>query len=148
MVGNQHELPQIGLARTVRDSGSEIDFAVERQPAQLVPVAPVVGEALVPGPCSWWQWASRPVIRRPRTLLVGRVHAKIEDVELRQPQVLDELPRRMWGTKRLHTAKRRWNTCDCGVEVDMSVSPAKYFLEELPEHLLIHCLGAASTGLL
>src|SRR6187397_489915 len=92
VVADQYELPQIGLPRAVRDPGGEIALAVEREPAQIVPVTPVAGDALVPGSRSWWGGAFRPVVRWPLALLIGRVHAKIEDVELRQPQMLDELP--------------------------------------------------------
>src|SRR6188768_2288740 len=128
VVADQYELPQIGLPRAVRDPGGEIALAVEREPAQIVPVTPVAGDALVPGSRSWWGGAFRPVVRWPLALLIGRVHAKIEDVELRQPQMLDELPCRMRRTERLHTAKRRWKICDNGIEVDMSVSPTEHLL--------------------
>ena len=52
----------------------------------------------------------------------------------------------MRRAERLHTAKRRWNTRDGGIEVDMSVSPAEHFLQQLPEHFLIYRFGAAGTA--
>jgi hypothetical protein len=70
--------------------------------------------------------ARRPVIVRPFSLVhVIWVDAEVENVLLRNPHVLKELPRRMLEACGVHAAHRGRNPVDGLVEADVCVLPVE-----------------------
>src|SRR5437899_3468237 len=123
VVDHQHELAQIRLTRSVRDRREQVEPSIGRERFQRVPIASECGDALVPGSGVGRRVGLRPVIVRPFRLDVLRVAAELEDVELRQAQMLEELPQRVRHPLRLSTARVRRDPIDRPFEVDVGVMP-------------------------
>ena len=73
----------------------EIDRGIVGQGVERGAVAADGGDALLPGLGRRRLRVRGPVVRGPGQLLVAGVAAEVEDVVLRAPDVLDELPRRV-----------------------------------------------------
>jgi hypothetical protein len=89
VVGGQEDLAEDGLAVAVRDFGVEVDRLVAREVRQRVQVAPEIGDALAPRGVIRRCSARRPVARWELGRDMLRVARELEDVPLRDPEVLE-----------------------------------------------------------
>jgi hypothetical protein len=83
------------MARRAGDRRQQVGRGVGDEVAQRRPVAPEGGDRLLEvGRCSD-RVPCGPVVVRPGRLEVGPVPDVLEDVELREPDVLEQVPRRV-----------------------------------------------------
>src|SRR2546426_977064 len=146
VVGDEQELPEVGLAGTVRDSGEEIDRGIARELLQRIAVAPECGHAFLPGRARRRRRPGGPIIPGPRALLVCGVPTKIEYVLLGDPQVLEELPGRERDACRSGATVLGCDPFDRRVESHVGILPVEQLQHLLAERSVwIHTLCLARS---
>src|SRR5207248_2836405 len=98
------------------------------------------GDALLPRRRAGRLGRGGPVILGPRALLVGRVAAEVENVELGDPEMLEELPGREREPGRSGTLMRGTHSRDGGVEADVALFPAEELLQLGAKRLVLPVL--------
>src|SRR5687767_13072360 len=125
MVGDEQELADVRLSGAVRDLREQVDRFVDRERLECRAILAERGDRVIPRLVAWRLGRRRPVIVRPGRLLVARVAAEVEDVPLRDAQVLDELPRRMRKAADADAAVPRREPFDGLLEADVRVLPGE-----------------------
>ena len=143
VIAHQQQLAQVRLGGSVGDAGEEVG-SVFGQLLQLVPVAAERGDALVPGFRGRRGRRWRPVICGKGQLDVSGVPAEIEDVVLRPPQVLEDLPRGVGEPLGHHAADRGADAVDRRVEAGVGLIPVEELLEVRPQGRV--AIGPAGHG--
>ena len=134
VIDHQQQLAEIRLAGSMRDAREEVDVGVCGQLLQRVAIAAQRGDALLPGRFRR-RGGPRPVVRGKGQLDILGVPAEVEDVVLRAPQMLDELPRRVVEPVGDGPAEGRREALNRRVEGDVGIPP----VEELHQ-LCAQCL--------
>src|SRR5439155_23261100 len=81
----------------------------------------------------------RPVVVGPVGLGIVRIAAELENIVLRETQMLDELPRRVRQPRRPAPPQLRWQSRHRLVEADMRLLPVERLREVRTERgVLIH----------
>ena len=144
VIRNQQDGAKVGLvAFASGDIGSQI-FHVTRKCFQLLAGARERPNAFLPGRVAWRRW-SRPVVVGPfQSVGVIRVDAKVENVFLRQPDVLEQLPGRVLETGCSSTAFVDRNPVDRPVERHVCVFPIENTGEMVAKSTVTH--QAIMTG--
>src|SRR5437667_278672 len=93
VIGEDERFAQHGLSSAVRDLREQIDLRVAYQSLHLSEVALHLGGALVPGCLVGRRVAYGPVARRPVGGDVFRALRELDDIPLRDPDVLEDAPR-------------------------------------------------------
>ena len=95
MVGDEQQLPQVRLPGPMRNAREEVHILVQSQRRQRLLVLPEGRDAPGHRACRGPDRFLGPIVLRPARLGVAGVPAEVEDVALRQSQVLQELPERI-----------------------------------------------------
>ena len=119
VVSHQQYFPQQRLARTMFEPRRQIRIRVGNQFFHGLRVFLELRHAGVPSGIIWRRFGARPVVVGPRLLFVVGIAAEIENVFLRDPQVLQQLPRCVRRSRDLLAAKFRREALDRGIEIRM-----------------------------
>src|SRR5688572_1307298 len=95
MIRDQVSLSQVCLTIAMWNSFEEIQLRVEHKLFESVQVTTERGGALVPGGCRRRSRGRWPIVGGPVGRHVVRITAKLQNVVLRQPQMLQQLPGRI-----------------------------------------------------
>ena len=117
--------------------GEKIERRVGRHGLQGLAVASNLAHAVLPGLSGWRGRRLRPIVIRPAPFTVRGVSAKLEDVALGEPNVFEELPRRIRQTGWLLAAQRFGDVLDRAIEPDVCVFPVEQPCEVLTEPLVV-----------
>ena len=86
--------PQIGLTGSVRDFGGKIDLTIGSKSLERHAILAPPGDSFIPRLLTRWRSIGWPVIFRPLQLfLVVGVLKELEQIVLRDANVLEQLPR-------------------------------------------------------
>src|SRR5450432_2039403 len=80
----------------MRNPGEEIDLRIFGERAKGIAVRAEDRDALLPRAGAGRRGTVRPVVGRPRHLLVLRISTEVEDVVLREAEMLEYLPGRVF----------------------------------------------------
>jgi hypothetical protein len=125
VVDDEDQLAQIGLTRAVRDAGEQIDFGIRGETLQRLEIAVERSDSGIPSAVRGRRGVCRPVVVGPLHFAIVRVEAEVENIVLRDADVLHDLPRRMRHACRAFTAQTRREAGDRIVEVDVRVTPVE-----------------------
>ena len=92
VVGHYESLPQNGLSRPMWNSRRQVGSGIADELLHPFAVFREAGDASGPRRVIGRRAVRRPVVVRESKLDVVGLHAEVEDVALRNPQVLDQLP--------------------------------------------------------
>src|SRR5439155_12963176 len=114
----------------------EVHGGVRGQFLQRLAVAAKGGDAFIPRlPCGR-TCARRPVFLGPRPLRISRVPAEVEDVVLREPQMLEKLPRRVRQVVRRGALECGSDPLHRRIETDVRVFPVQKLQEMFAKRLV------------
>src|SRR6185369_8936636 len=131
MIGGQQDLAQVGLSSAVRNRREQIALRVGGEALKRLAIAAIGGNRLRPRRRAARRRRRRPVVVRPLLLFVLGGPAELEDVVLRDPQVLDQLPQGMLRARGHFTAEPRRNPLHRAIEPDVRLLEIEQ-LHQLP----------------
>ena len=106
VIGDEQQLTDVRLVFALRNPRAEVDGRIRGELLERGPVLPILPYRLVPRAGGGRFGRSGPVVSRPFALPVLRGGAEVEDVLLRDPQVLEELPSGVRQSGRLGATDR------------------------------------------
>src|SRR5579863_2690162 len=122
VIGHQQCFAQERLSLSVRDARVQVRGGVRDELLHGFKVSFKRCYTLVPCPRIRGSCCRGPVAAWPVWRHVTGITAKLEDIPLRDTQVLDNLPSRMGRIRRLHAAKFLRKTGHSFFEIDMGAS--------------------------
>ena len=145
VVGYQQGLAQDGLPLTMGDGGEEVGGGVGDQLLQGCEVGAKSSEAFFPSVVGRRGVARRPVAGGEVQLFVFGVAAEVEDVPLRDAEVLQQLPGGVGRARGLGGAQLGGPVGDDLVEADVGVAPVEQLDDVLPQGLVVLGDGSLLT---
>jgi hypothetical protein len=135
VVGGQDRLAQQRvLPLAVRQRLEQVGARIGDQPHHGLQIGAETGDGAVPGPgVGRLRAAGRPVPFRPARRDVRRVAAELEDVPLRQAQVLEQLPQRVLDAVGPGAAQRRRHVADDRFEAEVGVLAGQHLPQLLAQ---------------
>ncbi len=88
------------MARRTWDDGEEVAARIGDQRPERRPIGQEVADGGIPHVAGRRRGLVGPVVVGPRPLLVGWIRDVLQDVELREAEVLDQVPRRVVDVRR------------------------------------------------
>src|SRR5271157_4718796 len=93
--------------------------------------------APVPGVSVRRRGSFRPVALRPFGRFVSGVAAELQNVPQREPDVLQQLPRRVWKSFRYAPAQLGREVANCSPKIGMRLVPIYYLRKLLTEDFIV-----------
>ena len=139
VIGNQQDGAQVGLPILAgRNRRKQIEVGIQHQLLQPLAIGSEVLDAPVPGTRIGRRGALGPVVVRPiERVDVSRVRGEVEEVLLRDPDVLEQLPRRVLEARGARSTQVRRDPVDRLVESDVGFIPVEEANQLIAEGLFI-----------
>lgn len=125
MVRDKHSFPQQRLSLAVLKCFKEIRSRVDNKRSHTQEIADNLTYRSVP--ILFATFSGRPVIVWKYHLLVIWIDAEVENVPLRQSNVLEQLPGRVRKASNLFVNAIEWKSFQCRLDIDVGGSPGKQF---------------------
>ncbi len=126
VIGREQDRAKVGLTRRARRHRRRQVVNLPGHVLQPLSRPQAGRDAVFPRGIVGRRGRRRPVVVRPRqVVLVGGVHAEVEDVVLRDADVLQQLPRRVLEAGRAHASRLRRHAGHGLVEADVCVLPVE-----------------------